>query len=193
MTEGGSQCCHPAATCTWAHIHKESNGIKMVVAHVCTGEQMWVHRWHLREPRYRWVLCGLATLAFPDTQKHPAPGSSFSPIHSILWQVFGSTPEWLQSVTNFFSVCLMASSGGPMESNSKCSLQRSAGALSSLHCAAHLQSCRHCTMLQLLWRSQNDCKRKHIRDRSNLHVLPSEDPNPQWLPDLPGASAGDSR
>lgn len=27
-----------------------------------------MYRWHLREPRYRWVPCGLATLAFLDTE-----------------------------------------------------------------------------------------------------------------------------
>ena len=62
MTEGGSQCCHPAATCTWAYIHKESNGIKI------NGGGTSLYRWHLREPRYRWVPCGLATLAFLDTE-----------------------------------------------------------------------------------------------------------------------------
>lgn len=50
----------------------------------------------------------------------------------------------------------------------------------------------HHTVLPLLRRPGNCGERKGIGDGSNLHVLPDEEPNAQRLPDLPGASAGDS-
>lgn len=69
--------------------------------------------------------------------------------------------------------------------NSKCSLQW----LCRKGC--HLQGFHYRTVCHYSG-DHRTTARKGIRDRSHLPVLPNEEANTQRLPDLPGASAGDS-
>lgn len=143
---------------------------------------MQVHSWHLREVR---VLTGPG---WPGHSKAPAPCSSFSPTHTTYGRLV-VLPEWLETGRNV-SLCLMTSSGGHVE-------KKNQWRIANAHCNGSAGRAATCKpfITTLFCRYSGDHRttaRKGIRDRSHLPVLPNEEANTQRLPDLPGASAGDS-